>query len=94
MSGPQDLTASFEERLAAECHSTSFKHALHWLMRNLLKIPRGALGVNVGRIYVGILARSKWFRGRFMTTGGFLARFSRPFGTGHAAIVTQDCVRG
>jgi hypothetical protein len=48
MSGPQDIAASFEERLAAECHSTSFKHALYWLMRNLFKIPRGARGVNVG----------------------------------------------
>src|SRR5580704_9038119 len=45
MSGPQYLTASIEERLAAECHSTSFKHALYWLMRNLFKIPRGAAGV-------------------------------------------------
>jgi hypothetical protein len=34
-------------RLAAEFHSTSFKHALYWLMRNLLKISRGRAGVNI-----------------------------------------------
>jgi hypothetical protein len=48
MSGPQSIAASVAERLAAECHSTSFKHAHYWLMRNLLKIPRGARGVNIG----------------------------------------------
>jgi hypothetical protein len=46
----------FQERLAAECHSTSFKHALYWLMRNLLKIPRGAAAVNVRWISAGLSA--------------------------------------
>src|ERR1700733_11778178 len=36
-----------QERLAAELHSTSFKHALYWLMRNLLKISRVTAGVNI-----------------------------------------------
>src|SRR5277367_1587505 len=36
-----------EERLAAVLHSTSFKHALYWLMRNLLKISRVTAGVNI-----------------------------------------------
>jgi hypothetical protein len=36
-----------QERLAAVLHSTSFKHALYWLMRNLLKIPRVTAGVNI-----------------------------------------------
>jgi hypothetical protein len=36
-----------QERLAAILHSTSFKHALYWLMRNLLKISRVAAGVNI-----------------------------------------------
>jgi hypothetical protein len=35
-----------QERLAAVLHSTSFKHALYWLMRNLLKISRVTAGVN------------------------------------------------
>ena len=57
MSGPQYLAASVKERLAAECHSTSFKHALYWLMRNLFKIPRGAAGVNVRGFLAGVSTR-------------------------------------
>src|ERR1700733_4734640 len=37
---------------AAEHHSTSFKHALFWLMRNLLKIPRRFAGVNGGDLFL------------------------------------------
>ena len=38
---------------AAEHHSTSFKHALFWLMRNLFKIPRGGVVVN-GSGFMGV----------------------------------------
>src|ERR1700722_7678258 len=37
----------FPVRLAAKFHSTSFKHALYWLMRNLLKIASRRTGVNI-----------------------------------------------
>jgi hypothetical protein len=46
MSGPQVLLPELRAP-AAECHSTSFKHALYWLMRNLLKITRVASAVNI-----------------------------------------------
>ena len=55
-----------EERLAAVLHSTSFKHALYWLMRNLLKISRVTAGVNIlGFSGVsGMLVRGLESRGR------------------------------
>ena len=52
--GRKILLPVFKSALLRNATATSFKHALYWLMRNLLKIPRGAAGVNVEWILAGI----------------------------------------
>ena len=47
----------FKSALLRNATATSFKHALYWLMRNLLKISRGTAGVNVEWILAGVSAQ-------------------------------------